>query len=110
MWASGSIARLIQAIKAAEANGEAHTITCKADTCTLAAVENSPNGPNGLPSMTSPLTILGVRAEGATMARVTCPPLARCGSRTAPSPTTLSTSRVTSHAKVGYRYDGQTVR
>jgi hypothetical protein len=58
--AEGDVACLIGAITAANANGEANTITLAAGTYTLTAVNNTAvDGPNGLPSITSPLTITG---------------------------------------------------
>jgi hypothetical protein len=58
--AGGDVACLIGAITAANANGEANTITLAAGTYTLTAVNNTTvDGPNGLPSITSPLTITG---------------------------------------------------
>jgi hypothetical protein len=58
--AGGDVACLIAAITAANANGEANTITLAAGTYTLTAVNNTTvDGPNGLPSITSPLTIMG---------------------------------------------------
>ena len=58
--AEGDVACLIDTITAANANGETNTITLAAGTYTLTAVNNTTvDGPNGLPSITSPLTITG---------------------------------------------------
>jgi hypothetical protein len=48
---------LINAINMANANGEANTIILGAGTYTLPEVNNTTDGDNGLPSITSPLTI-----------------------------------------------------
>jgi hypothetical protein len=56
---AGDVACLIQAINTANANGEANTITLEAGTYTLTAVDNTTDGPNGLPSITSSMTIGG---------------------------------------------------
>jgi hypothetical protein len=62
--AGGDVACLIGAITAANANGEANTITLAAGTYTLTAVHNTTvDGPNGLPSITSPLTITGANTS-----------------------------------------------
>jgi hypothetical protein len=61
--AAGDVACLIDAINQANANGEANTITLEAGTYALTAVDNNTNGPNGLPSVTSTLTIRGAGAE-----------------------------------------------
>src|SRR5215813_23834 len=57
--ASADVACLIDAITAANATGEADTIQLQAGTYTLTAPNNATDGPNGLPSITSPLTIVG---------------------------------------------------
>src|SRR5919202_1036352 len=57
--ASGDVACLIDAINQANANGEANTITLEAGTYTLTAVGNDTDGLNGLPSITSTLTLRG---------------------------------------------------
>ncbi|HEX2276567.1 MAG TPA: hypothetical protein VHN13_05500 [Candidatus Tectomicrobia bacterium] len=62
--AEGDVTCLINAITAANANGEANTITLAAGTYTLTAVNNTTvDGPNGLPSITSPLTITGANIQ-----------------------------------------------
>jgi hypothetical protein len=65
-WCSaGDVPCLIAAIKAANANGTANTIFLRAGTYTLTAVDNriSLVGANGLPVITSVLTITGQGAE-----------------------------------------------
>jgi hypothetical protein len=59
--AAGDVACLLAAIATANANGETNTITLAAGTYTLTAVDNTTDGANGLPSVTSawPLTIRG---------------------------------------------------
>jgi hypothetical protein len=64
--AAGDVACLIAAIHAANATGEADTITLAAGIYSLTAVDNDIDGPNGLPSMTSPL------APGAPLAVMPC--------------------------------------
>ena len=58
---AGNVACLIAAITAANANGQPNTIRLAAGTYTLTAVDNDTDGSNGLPSITSPLTIRGAR-------------------------------------------------
>jgi len=61
------VAALINAITTANGNGEADIINLAADgTYTLTAVDNNTDGPNGLPSITSEITING---NGATIQR-----------------------------------------
>jgi hypothetical protein len=60
--ASDDVTCLTEAIHTANANGEANTITLAAGTYTLTAVDNLTAGANGLPSITSPLTIQGAGA------------------------------------------------
>lgn len=67
--AAGDVACLIDAINMANANGEANTITLEAGTYTLTAVDNTTDGPNGLPSVTSPLTIRGAEADATILER-----------------------------------------
>src|SRR5262245_32922072 len=57
--ASGDVACLISAIIAANANGEINTIRLQAGTYTLTAVDNVTDESNGLPLITSSLTIVG---------------------------------------------------
>jgi hypothetical protein len=60
--ASEDVACLIEAIHTANVNGEANTITLAAGSYTLPAINNPAEGANGLPSITSPLTIQGAGA------------------------------------------------
>jgi len=63
----GDVPALIAAINAANANGEADTITVAAGCVyTLNAIDNVTGGNNGLPSITSPIVIEG---NGATIRR-----------------------------------------
>ena len=57
--ASGDVACLIAAIDTSNANGESNLIRLAAGTYTLTAANNDTDGSNGLPSITSPLTIGG---------------------------------------------------
>jgi hypothetical protein len=75
--AAGDVVCLIAAMQAANANGEANTITLEAGTYTLTAVDNTTDGANGLPSITSTLTIRGAGAEQTTIARAADAPLFR---------------------------------
>jgi len=61
--AGGDVACLIEAIKTANANGDANTIILEAGTYTLTAIDNDTNGPTGLPSITAGLTITGAGAD-----------------------------------------------
>jgi hypothetical protein len=61
--AAGDVACLIDAINQANANGEANTITLEAGTYTLTASVSPPAPGNGLPVITSTLTITGQGAE-----------------------------------------------
>jgi hypothetical protein len=67
--AGGDVACLIEAIKTANANGDANTITLEAGTYTLTAIDNDTNGPTGLPSITAGLTITGAGADTAMIER-----------------------------------------
>jgi hypothetical protein len=87
--AAGDVACLITAIQAANANGEANAITLEAGTYTLTAVDNTTDGANGLPSITSPLTIRGAGAERTTIARAAGAPLFRLVHVTTASPLLL---------------------
>src|ERR1051326_108891 len=60
---SGDVACLIAAMKTANANGQANTITLAAGNYVLAVIDNNTDGPNGLPSITGPLTIDGLSDE-----------------------------------------------
>jgi hypothetical protein len=67
--AAGDVACLIDAINQANANGEANTITLEAGTYTLTAVDNMIDGRNGLPSITSTLTLQGAGADTTILER-----------------------------------------
>ena len=56
---AGDVLCLIDAINDANANGQANTIRLETGTYTLTMVDNNSDGPNGLPSITSPLTLRG---------------------------------------------------
>jgi hypothetical protein len=60
---AGDVACLSTAINAANANGEENTIALEAGAYTLTALDNMTDGANGLPSITSTLTITGAGAE-----------------------------------------------
>jgi hypothetical protein len=60
---SADVACLIAAINTANGTGADDTITLEAGTYLLTAVDNETDGPNGLPSITSPLTIRGAGAD-----------------------------------------------
>jgi hypothetical protein len=72
--AADDVACLIAAISAANANREENTITLAAGTFTLTTVDNDTDGPNGLPSVTSVLTIRGVEAETTVIERASDAP------------------------------------
>jgi hypothetical protein len=72
--AAGDVACLITAINTANAAGEANTITLEAGTYTLTDVDNSTDGPNGLPSITSTLTIKGDGADTTILERASSAP------------------------------------
>jgi hypothetical protein len=74
---NGDAACLITAINMANANGQANTITLKAGTYTLTAVDNNTDGPNGLPAITSELTIKGTSAATSILERDTSAPTFR---------------------------------
>jgi len=75
--AAGNVTCLITAINTANANGEANTITLEAGIYTLTTVDNTTDGPNGLPSVTSTLTIQGAGAEATSIERAPSAPLFR---------------------------------
>jgi hypothetical protein len=74
MCGAGDVACLINAINTANANGEANTITLEAGTYTLTAVDNTIDGPNGLPSVTSTLTIQGAGVDTTVIERASSAP------------------------------------
>jgi hypothetical protein len=60
---AGDVSCLIAAITQANANGQQNTITLAAGTYTLTTVNNTTDGANGLPFITSALTLRGTGAE-----------------------------------------------
>jgi hypothetical protein len=69
------VACLIAAINTANANGQVNTIRLEPGTYTLRAPDNDTDGPNGLPSITSALTLIGAGAGNAIIEReATAPP------------------------------------
>jgi hypothetical protein len=66
----GDVACLIAAINQANANGHKNTIELQAGAYNLTAVDNDTNGPNGLPSITSTLTIKGAGANATSITRI----------------------------------------
>ena len=77
--AAGDVACLINAINQANANGEANTTTLEAGTYTLTAVDNTTDGPNGLPSVTGIVTIKGAGADATILERDASAPAFRLG-------------------------------
>jgi hypothetical protein len=71
---SGDVPCLIDAINRANANGEDNTITLEAGTYTLTTPDNETDGPNGLPSVNSTLTIRGAEAATTIIARESTAP------------------------------------
>ena len=67
--AAADVACLIAAINTANASGTANTIRLQSGTYTLTAPDNAVDGSNGLPSITSPLTIAGAGAGGTIIER-----------------------------------------
>ncbi len=63
---SGDVDCLINAINTVNTDGEASTINLAAGVYTLGDVNDTTNGPSGLPSITSPITITGT-GGGATI-------------------------------------------
>jgi Ca2+-binding RTX toxin-like protein len=60
---------LIAAINMANGNGQDDTIQLQAATYSLTAEDNGTDGPNGLPSITSPITIIGAGANTTVIER-----------------------------------------
>jgi hypothetical protein len=75
--ASGDVACLIKGIREANANGEANTITLEAGTYPLTTVDNNTDGSNGLPSITSPLTLQGAGVDATAIERAAGTPAFR---------------------------------
>src|SRR5262249_15441022 len=76
---AGDVTCLIAAINTANANGEANTITLEAGTYTLTAVDNTTDGPNGLPSVTGTVTVTGAGADTTSLEREANAPVFRLG-------------------------------
>ncbi|HEY7492004.1 MAG TPA: right-handed parallel beta-helix repeat-containing protein, partial [Candidatus Tectomicrobia bacterium] len=87
---AGDVAALIAVINTANGNGEANTIHLAASTYTLTAVDNNTNGPNGLPSITSSITINGAGADRTSIARAAGAPPFRLLHVAAPGSLTLA--------------------
>jgi hypothetical protein len=66
---SGDVTCLITAINTANGHGEDDTIQLEAGTYTVTAADNATDGPNGLPSITSVLSIQGVGAQSTIIER-----------------------------------------
>jgi len=66
---SGNVTCLIAAINEANRNGENNTINLEPGTYTLQVIDNNTEGPNGLPSITGRISILGLFPGGATITR-----------------------------------------
>lgn len=66
---SGNVNALINAINEANSNGEDDTIKLKAGTYTLTSVDNNTDGANGLPSISSKITINGAGADSTIIER-----------------------------------------
>jgi hypothetical protein len=75
--ASGNVACLIKALREANGNGEANTITLEAGTYPLTTVDNNTDGSNGLPSITSPLALEGTGADATVIERAAGTPAFR---------------------------------
>jgi hypothetical protein len=72
--AAGDLACLIDAINAANVTGAANTLTLAAGLYTLTAVDNNTDGPTGLPSISSTLTIRGAGADATILERAASAP------------------------------------
>jgi parallel beta-helix repeat protein len=79
LCAAGDVACLSAAMQAANANGEVNTITLEAGLYTLTAVDNDTDGPTGLPSVTSALTLRGAGAGSTIIERTASAPRFRLG-------------------------------
>ena len=67
--AAGDVACLIEALTQANSNGVATTITLEAGTYTFTEVNNTTDGPNGLPSVTGVVTLQGAGADSTILER-----------------------------------------
>jgi hypothetical protein len=74
---SGDVACLIKALREANANGDANTVILEAGTYPLTTVDNTTDGSNGLPSITSPLTLQGAGADATVIERAAGTPAFR---------------------------------
>lgn len=68
---------LITSIHMANANGDSDTIQLAAGTYSLIGVDNVTDGPNGLPSITTPITIVGAGDESTAIQRAADAPAFR---------------------------------
>jgi hypothetical protein len=66
---AGDVSCLIAAINEANANGQKNTIRLEAGTYPLTTVDNTTDKPNGLPVITSTLTIIGAGAAATSIER-----------------------------------------
>jgi hypothetical protein len=108
--AAGKVACLIDAINTANANGEANTITLEAGTYTLTAVDNTTDGPNGLPSVTGSVTIKGAGAEATRLARDASAPVFRLGHVAATGSLTLDGLTIRGFGSLSFPLDGGGLR
>jgi hypothetical protein len=74
---TSDVACLIASITAANRTPEPDTIQLAGGTYLLTAVDNITDGPNGLPSVTGPLTLQGVGADQSLLARAPSAPAFR---------------------------------
>ncbi|HEX9869572.1 MAG TPA: hypothetical protein VGC99_13445, partial [Candidatus Tectomicrobia bacterium] len=72
--AAGDVTCLITAIHTANSNGETNTITLAAGFYTLTTVDHDTDGPTGLPSITSALTLRGPGAQSTVIERAASAP------------------------------------
>ncbi|MDR4503446.1 MAG: right-handed parallel beta-helix repeat-containing protein [Candidatus Scalindua sp.] len=74
---SGDAAALIDAINTANSSNEDDTINLQGGTYTLTRMDNDTNGPNGLPSVTSSITLKGTGTDSTIIQRERDAPLFR---------------------------------
>ena len=74
---SGNVTALIAAINTANANGEENIINLEAGTYILTTIDNNTSGPNGLPVVSSRMSIVGVGAELTVIEKDTGAPVFR---------------------------------
>jgi hypothetical protein len=65
----GDVSCLVVAINVANGNGERNTIFLDAGIYTLSAIDNSTDGPNGLPSVTGSIRLVGAGADNTIIER-----------------------------------------